>query len=124
MSDAPPSFDNMLSERFIDTEYKSGLFTPEAEVEPYIHTTFEFPAVAYAIVRQNLTHSHCREFREYRSRTDPYDNTVAAPYMLAELNADIYLAFVAEAAFEIAAHVVAAAKGREQGPWRIAVGQA
>ena len=101
----------MLSECFIDAKDKTGLFATKSEVETYVYATLELPPVAYAIVWENLAPTHSREFRENRTCADPYYYAVSSPYVLPQLDANVNLAFVAIASFEISAHIVAAAEG-------------
>ena len=77
--------ENSFLESFIDAEYECALATADAEIETDVGALFEFPAVAYTAVGEEMTGAEFGKFRENGAETAPYDNAVATPYVLAQL---------------------------------------
>lgn len=111
----------IISESLVDIEYKATLSGfAESIVEAYVYVLLEFPAVAQSVVGQNVAHAHLRELRKYGSGSSPKHDTVASPYMLAQLYLCLNFVFVAIAALVVASHLVAVAKQRHHCPRWIA----
>ena len=108
---------------FIYAENKTGLISAEAQIEPYVYITFEFPTITDAVVRENMSQTYVGKTRKNRAGANPGDRSVAAPDVLPKFDTGVDLAFVTIAALEVSTHVVASAECRQQPPRRVAVSQ-